>query len=71
MNLLKWWLNRKPFVPSILTKVDPIVVDPLLEGATEASIQRAEKAALKTRNTTASVVTLHQEVLRLIEGNRA
>lgn len=70
MKLLKKWFDRKPYVPAILQEVKPKVVDPDLDRLTKESGQRNEILAQQSRNMTASVVSLHDDLLKFL-GQRA
>lgn len=71
INPVKWFLGRRPYVPAVLHPVKPITVDPELDKATSESVIRQKKAELHSRALASSVVTLHEDFLKLIEGKRA
>lgn len=71
INPLKWWFSRNPYNPAILQPVKPISVSPELDKATSESVIRQKRSALHSRDLTSSVVTLHEDLLKLIEGKRA
>ena len=67
-RILKWWFNRKPYVPAILREVNPVLVNKELAKATAESAQRIDVAARASAAARMSVVSLHESWLKSIQG---
>lgn len=70
MNPLKWWFNRKPYIPAISIPVQATPLDQSIANKTASSQARSDLAVAKSRNLTLSVLAMHQDLLRIIEGGR-
>lgn len=70
MSFWKRWFNRNPYIPAIMLDVEPTVIDPDLAKLTQESTARSEKHALRSRSLSLSVVSLHEDLIKIL-GQRA